>query len=75
MCTIVCLFVFFTFSHGVVSLFSICEFDCPSGIFLPSFISLKVMFKLSISLKWITVTTTNYVSFSGILINMDNIEF
>ena len=31
------LFVFFIFSHGVVSLFSIYEFDCPSGIFHPSF--------------------------------------
>ena len=28
---------FFIFSHGVVSLFSIYEFDCPSGIFRPSF--------------------------------------
>ena len=37
MCTIVCLFVFFCFSHGVVSLFSIYEVDCPSGIFRPSF--------------------------------------
>ena len=37
MCTIVCLFVFFIFSHGVVSLFSIYDFDCPSGIFRPSF--------------------------------------
>ena len=36
-CTIVCLFVFFIFSHGVVSLFSIYEFDCPYGIFRPSF--------------------------------------
>ena len=37
MCSIVYLFVFFIFSHGVVSLFSIYEFDCPSGIFPPSF--------------------------------------
>ena len=37
MCTIVCLFVFFIFSLVVVSLFSIYEFDCPSGIFRPSF--------------------------------------
>ena len=36
-CTIVCLFVFFIFSHGVVSLFYIYEFDCPFGIFRPSF--------------------------------------
>ena len=38
MCTIiVCLFVFvfLIFSHGGVSLFSICEFNCPSGIFRP----------------------------------------
>ena len=32
MCNIVCLFVLFIFSHSVVSLFSIYEFDCPSGI-------------------------------------------
>ena len=38
MCTIVCLFVFFIFSHGVVSLLSIYEFDCPSGMFRPYFI-------------------------------------
>ena len=38
MCAIVCLFVFFIFSHGVVSLFSIYEFDCPSGIFRPCFL-------------------------------------
>ena len=36
MCTIVCLFVFFIFNHGVVSLFSIYEFDCTFGIFRPS---------------------------------------
>ena len=35
MCTIVCLFVFFIFSHGVVSLFSIYEFDCPLVSFVP----------------------------------------
>ena len=34
--TIVCLFVLFIFSHGVVSLFSIYEFDSPFGIFRPS---------------------------------------
>ena len=39
MCTIVCLFVFFIFSHGIASLFSIYEFDCPFGIFRPSFFS------------------------------------
>ena len=38
MCAIVCLFVFFIFSHGVVSLFQISEFYCPFGIFRPSFI-------------------------------------
>ena len=37
MYTIVCLFVLFIFNHDVVSLFSIYEFDCPSGIFRPSF--------------------------------------
>ena len=37
MCIVVCLFVFFIFSHGVVSLFSIYQFDCTSGIFRPSF--------------------------------------
>ena len=38
-CVVSCvlLFVLFRFSHGVVSLFSIYEFDCPSGIFRPSF--------------------------------------
>ena len=35
MCTIICLFIF---GHGVVSLFSIDEFDYPSGIFFPLFI-------------------------------------
>ena len=35
-CNIVCLFVFFIFRHGVVSLFSIYEFDCLFGIFRPS---------------------------------------
>ena len=35
LCTIICLFFFFLFfSHSVVSLFSIYEFDLPSGIFL-----------------------------------------
>ena len=38
LCTIICLFVFFIFSNGVVSLFSIYEFDCSSGIFRPSFL-------------------------------------
>ena len=37
-----CLFVFLFISHGVVSLFSIYEFDCPSGIFRPSFILLPI---------------------------------
>ena len=35
--TIICLLVFFFFSHGVVSLFFIYEFEYPSGIFRPSF--------------------------------------
>ena len=48
MCTIVCLFVLFIFSHGVVSLFSIYEFDCPIGICRPL-------------LKWSTPSpTSNY---------------
>ena len=38
-CTIVFLFVFFIFSHGVVSLFQIYEFDCPFDIFRLSFCS------------------------------------
>ena len=37
-CTIIFLFVFFILSHGVVSLFSIYEFDCNANIFCPSFI-------------------------------------
>ena len=37
MFSFVCLFVFFHFSPGVVSLFSIYEFDCPSDIFRRSF--------------------------------------
>ena len=44
MCTIVCLFVFFIFSLGVVSLFSIYEFDCPFGIFRPSILCSYVPF-------------------------------
>ena len=36
--TIICLFVFFLFSHGVVSFYYIYEFGCPSGIFRPSLI-------------------------------------
>ena len=32
-CTIICLFVFYFLSLGVVSLFSIYEFECPFGIF------------------------------------------
>ena len=36
-----CLFVFFILGHGVVSLFSIFEFDCPFGIFRPSFKQLR----------------------------------
>ena len=36
-CTVVCLFVFFPFSHKVVCLFSICELECPFGIFCLSF--------------------------------------
>ena len=58
----VLLFVFFIFSHGVVSLFSIYEFDCPSGIFCPPFMTctqicnmVKIYSKywLLILFKWI----------------------
>ena len=45
--TIFCLFVFFIFSHAVVSLFSIYEFECPSGNFRPSFIDKNLQM-----LKW-----------------------
>ena len=45
MCTIVCLFFLFNYSHGVVSLFSIYEFDCPFGIFRPSFLATKCLTK------------------------------
>ena len=38
LCTFICLFVFFFFRHGVVSLFSIYEFEFSSGIFHPPFI-------------------------------------
>ena len=41
-CLSVCLF--FIFNHDVVSLFSIYEFDCPSGIFRPSYIALTSVF-------------------------------
>ena len=37
MCAIICLFVFFIFSHGVVSLYSIYEFDSPSVFISPLF--------------------------------------
>ena len=37
LCTIICLFFFFFDSYGVVSLFSIYEFDCPSGVFRTTF--------------------------------------
>ena len=37
LCSIVCLFVFLSLSHVIVSLFSIYEFDCPFGIFRASF--------------------------------------
>ena len=51
MCTIVCLFVLFICSHGVVSWFSIYEFDCPSCIFRPSFT--KILTKpVLIRVKW-----------------------
>ena len=48
MCTIVCLFDLFIFSHGVVSLFSIYEIDCPSGIFRPSLLSDMIDVRLTL---------------------------
>ena len=42
LCTIVCLFVFFFSHHDFVTLFLVYEFECPSGIFRPSFIRIKV---------------------------------
>ena len=57
MCTIVCPFVLFIFSHGVVSLLSIYEFDCPSGIFRPSFINLYAIIKLH---KILSVVVLDY---------------
>ena len=54
--TIVCLFVFFIFRHGVVSVFwFFSEFECPSGIFRPSFNALCIFF----SVKTITYNLTN----------------
>ena len=41
MCTIVFCFVFFISSHVVVSLFSLYEFDCPSGVFRHFFVWLN----------------------------------
>lgn len=35
--TVLCLFVYFVFSHGSFRLFSSCEFECPFCIFLLSF--------------------------------------
>ena len=37
LCSIISLFVYFFYSHGVVSLFPIYEFQCPFGIFRPPF--------------------------------------
>ena len=51
MCTIVCLFVLFIFSHGVVSLFSIYEFDCPSDIFRPSSMNILLYLFSKFSIK------------------------
>ena len=47
---IFCLFALFFFSHGVVSLFSIYEFEYPSGIFRPSFIHY-----INLKKKWINL--------------------
>ena len=61
--TFICLFHFFISRHGVVRLFSINEFDCPSGIFRPSFLALPIvlryvktvrrLFKEVFALKWL----------------------
>ena len=58
MWSIVCLFVFFICRHGVVSLFSIYEFDCPSGTFRPSFIIMKISMTQVISSS-ISITEVN----------------
>ena len=60
MCTIVCLFVFFIFSHGVFSLFSIYEFDCPSGVFRPSFTMRRLWIEGIIWLKPNIHITTDF---------------
>ena len=41
--TFICLYAFLFVSHGVVSLMSFYEFDCPSGIFRPSFVTYTSM--------------------------------
>ena len=52
----VCLFIF---SHVAVNLFSIYDFDCPSGIFRPSFISkLHLRYRLIISVLPIRISST-----------------
>ena len=56
-CAIICLFVFlFVAMHGVVSLYSINEFDCPSGIFRPSFVRELYVFSVC-SLKKLASNT------------------
>ena len=65
----ICLFIF---SHGIVSLFSIYEFDCPSGIIHPSFTCLAKGDKPRQFLKnWrpITLLNTSCKIASGVIAN------
>ena len=82
MCTIVCLFVSFILSHGVVSLFLISEFDCPSGILRPSFtMFVYTAFVLIILRKDNLVSSISYygntchVSISRFIICMSYLEY
>ena len=49
--TIDCLFVFFIFSYGVVNLFSIYKFDCPSGTFRTSFPTWSLDYQKNIRIR------------------------
>ena len=62
MCTIVCLFVFFIFIHGVVSLFSIYEFDCPSGIFRPFFVTHPHVKTVVSTKNWVDCWLSSFVT-------------
>ena len=52
LCSIVCLIVFVYFSHGVVRLFSIFEFECSSGINLARFCRNYCMYCTIVNTKW-----------------------